>query len=146
MRILSAERTVMKTPTTRNCNKTVMRCLIGFAALVLFVPQLSYKFYLCANNPTWTCKYRISKGAPPPPASTPVISFSHQHCRPLSIDKRYDLKLLFSLPAAPAVCPRPVALSVASTGHSAALIALRWPAARPLRGPPSIIPDIITLS
>ena len=82
----------MGTPRTCKWKKAVIKTLLGTAFLLVLMPQLSYKFYLCANNPSWTFRTqslaRISHEKP----AAGNIAF--EHCRPLSIDKRYCPKHL----------------------------------------------------
>jgi len=103
--------------------------------MVLFVPRLSYKFYLCANNPSLTCKYHRAGDIRPSLAAIRIIPFTYEGCRPLSIDKRYDFKVLFAL--------APVATTTAAGILPPVLLSEPAPAAfgsdrvrRPLRGPP----------
>lgn len=129
----------MKTPMTKNRNKAPMQCLCGLAVLVLFVSQLSYKFYVCANNPAWRYKYHLSRDTPPPQAATRIIFHTYQHCRALSLDKRFDLKLLFTLAPIEATADSWILRPAEPLCYPALSIFPICRKAHPLRGPPSIV-------
>jgi hypothetical protein len=132
----------MKTSTTKNRNKTPMQCLFGLAVLVLFVPRLSYKFYVCANNPAWVCRSRCTKDTRRPRPGARIIAPTYQHCRPLSIDKRYDLKLLIGLGPVEALTPESVSPAAVLTDHLSPSVSRIRRVAHPLRGPPPAISGI----
>jgi hypothetical protein len=116
-----------------------MQCLLGFVALILFLPQLSFKFYICANNPTWTHEYRCIMGASGVPADRQVASFTYEQCRPLSIDKRYDLKNLFVLAALDGANAYKADGAVIPIIFSSRYTSRCRSVTRPLRGPPCAI-------
>jgi len=76
--------------TPRTWKKALIKVVLGMTFLMLFVPQLSYKFYLCANNPSWTFKAQSSRHLSHEQQAYRTIVL--EHCRPLSIDKRYSPK------------------------------------------------------
>lgn len=78
----------METPGT--WKKALMKGMLVMTFMLLFVPQLSYKFYLCVNNPSWTFKVQNSSRVSHVRAVGQTITYEHR--LPLSIDKRYCLK------------------------------------------------------
>jgi hypothetical protein len=90
--------------TPDNLKKAVIKIMLGMVFLLVFLPQLSYKFYLCANNPSWTFKAQDLAQISHQRAGIRNITF--EHCRPLSIDKRYSLKHIVALLPAGVECIR----------------------------------------
>lgn len=76
--------------TSGTWKKAVIKGILAMAFLLLFIPQLSYKFYLCSNNPSWTFKAQSSPRVSH--ARTVGQTITYVHCLPLSIDKRYCLE------------------------------------------------------
>ncbi|HVS96030.1 MAG TPA: hypothetical protein VHE54_06070 [Puia sp.] len=127
----------MKALAMNKWNNTVLQCLFGIASLILFAPQLSYKFYVCANSPSWTSGTHFRATAHQ--VRVQASSIADEHCRPLSIDKRYDWKHLFALPPA-----RSVAAALRRNGPAriAGPVPALYPGFRsagpPMRGPPRL--------
>jgi hypothetical protein len=130
----------MKTPTIKCWDKKLLHGLFGLASLLLLVPQLSYKFYLCANRPAWVHKHRISH-TQEPAAGTHLASITHLHCRPLTIDKRYDLKYLFALAPAPAQV-HTISCTAMFIEHPVLSAIWNFVPAYRLRGPPPAVVNI----
>jgi|SRR6185437_4073011 hypothetical protein len=122
----------METPGT--CKKVLMKGMLVMTFLLLFVPQLSYKFYLCVNNPSWT--FKAQKSSRVSPVRTVSQTITYAHCLPLSIDKRYCLKHCIGLLRAEMrsvriSCPGPVYATTGAPGF-ANVFAITCS----LRGPP----------
>ena len=82
------------------------KAIIALAGMLVVAPQISYKFFLCANLPTNSFKahHRASHLVQIADA-TGSSRLAHERHRRLSIDKRYTAKDVFVLPAIPNVMP-----------------------------------------
>lgn len=122
----------MKTPGT--VKNAISKGMLVMTLLLLLLPQLSYKFYLCVNNPSWTFKAQNSSRVS---HVRPVgQTITYEHCLPLSIDKRYCLKhciglLRVEMQSVRINCPGPVYATTRAPGF-ATVIAIAYA----LRGPP----------
>lgn len=121
------------TPGAENLQKAVKKCLVGMAFLLVFLPQLSYKFYLCAN-PGW--KTFTHGGLSRAQEQNLSRTIGTEHCRHLSVDKRYGLKYF------PVLLPFQIDLVSRTNGQLAYTAERSSPFSSPdglcpsLRGPP----------
>jgi hypothetical protein len=79
-------------------NIAASKALLLVVYFILFVSQLSHKFYLCANSPTrllniyvWEVSHQASTVD-----SSPLL-LKHKMFSSLSVDKRYEMKHIFAL-------------------------------------------------
>lgn len=98
----------MRAPDIRLQRRFIIKAIVGVASLLFFLPQLSYKFYLCANVPTASYQSNVISRHPDPVCS----SLMHERHHPLSIDKRYTFKDVFALaPVLPTLCGKKLSLA-----------------------------------
>jgi hypothetical protein len=87
-------------PNTMNCilpryALALSRCLLPVISLILLTAQLTYQ-PICFHSPA----AGTATLTPPPHEGTPGLPTAHCHAKVLlSLDKRYDLKPVLSLPA-----------------------------------------------
>lgn len=78
----------------------MVKAIIALAGLLAVTPQISYKFFLCANLPAGAFKahHRAPHVAQVRDAGS-GSRLAHERHHRLSIDKRYTAKHLFALPS-----------------------------------------------
>ncbi|HLZ88853.1 MAG TPA: hypothetical protein VKQ52_16475 [Puia sp.] len=128
----------MKAPRIRLHRRSLVKAAMAFAGLLFFVPQLSSKFYLCANAPVDPFAVRCISHDGNRPADPSGSSLAHERHPSLSLDKRYTVKHVFALlPVSPGLCER------CADGPETCTVGTP-PAVHPpqsshrLRGPPSL--------
>jgi len=123
--------------THRKCT-SFFKGILGIVGVILFMAQLSYKFYQCASVPLkGSQEYFPVHGQ----AAAHSVSFSNDDGQDrclLSLDKRYDLKHIYYLPGS-IFCLAPLPLA----GFSEVYFLSPRAVSRPnllssLRAPPSI--------
>jgi len=124
----------MKTMLRKRFRQFLAKAIIVLAGILVVAPQISYKFFLYANLPSYTAHHRAPHiGQPAGTGSSQLAHKSNSHLR---IDKRYTAKHIFALPSIAFVFPLP-------PGSEIDLTLLRYGAVsdpllshRHLRGPP----------
>ena len=87
----------MKTPMVKYFRHFLIRVVIAFTGVLVIAPQVSYKFYLCANLPAPSLKTSHKTHVRSSLADVAGSLLKHERRHRLTIDKRYTVKLVFAL-------------------------------------------------
>jgi hypothetical protein len=118
-------------------NIVTFKGLLAALYFILFISQLSHKFYLYANSPSGLLKlYELEFSQASIDHSRPAL-LKHEKQFSLSVDKRYRMADLFALFSAEVMACLS-GLELDRWTCSLCPIFLRIPANKPLRGPPSV--------
>jgi hypothetical protein len=89
----------MKTPLRKLFRQLLAKTIIALAGLLVVAPQISYKFFLYANLPSYKTPHREAHaGQFAGVGSSRLTHDRHNHLR---VDKRYTGKHVFALPSLP---------------------------------------------
>ncbi len=120
------------------------KVLIALTCLLLFVPQLSYKFYLAANIPTVFANQQLSF-AHVGHSTNVHSSFGHDRRHRLRIDKRYALNQAAALPETELVLGHRYSNGLLILGHPGCVLFDSFLLHHLVRGPPAFTSDKIRL-